>query len=339
VAEHDVVWQPGSANRRLAIADEVARLAGEADDLDTQVEAQLMRYAALFELGDPAAADAFQLFAHLAQLSRQPRHRAWVASRRAMQALVAGRFAEAEQHVDEAAALSREVGEADGPVVEVHQRWVLCTELGQRSAMLPKLEDFARFTDHEAIWLPLALARHAAGDRAGAESAAAQATSRPVDEVRPAYMKPFVAALLVETAATLGDPTLGARSNDVLAAASATAVVMGGGVVFAGAADHHLGVYEAWRGNRDAAIGRLRAGEALHQALGARPWLVRSRAALAGLEDRAEAARLRSSAEALATSLGIPLPPPLPAPEPARFAVGGVEPHPTRAVLTRSGDV
>jgi hypothetical protein len=81
--------------------------------------------ADLLEQGDPAFHAELGAFVAAAAGLRQPRVRYAALARRAMQALLTGRFAEAERLIEEAAALGGEIGEPDAANVRHSQLWQL----------------------------------------------------------------------------------------------------------------------------------------------------------------------------------------------------------------------
>ncbi|WP_406510943.1 ATP-binding protein [Streptomyces sp. NBC_00212] len=121
-AQHDVEWAPGTARRRLALAEEMVAAAVDAGNAALEFEGLLCRFVALLELADPAAAAALRQAADVAERSRLPRARYLVRSREAAWALLEGRFLEGARLSDEAAELAEAIGEPDGSGVTATQR-------------------------------------------------------------------------------------------------------------------------------------------------------------------------------------------------------------------------
>ena len=113
-AQHDVEWAPGTAQRRLALADRMAQAAARGGDQELEFQAGLCRYVALLELIDPAAEAALAQLEDLAQRTGQPRLTYLAASRRAAYTLLTGPVAEAERQINAAAELADTLGEPDG---------------------------------------------------------------------------------------------------------------------------------------------------------------------------------------------------------------------------------
>ena len=65
LACHDTLWQPGTAQRRRAVAAEMAEVARRAGDREFEAEACLLRGLVLLELGEPAALSELDDFVRL----------------------------------------------------------------------------------------------------------------------------------------------------------------------------------------------------------------------------------------------------------------------------------
>ena len=123
LAAHDTVWQPGTAARRRSIAQEIARVARKAGDRAAEAEGRLLQASASLELGDPAALSELDDFLRLGAAVGQRRFDYLVATRRAMRAVLVGRFAEAEALIDEAGELAAATAEPDSWNVQTRLVW------------------------------------------------------------------------------------------------------------------------------------------------------------------------------------------------------------------------
>jgi hypothetical protein len=90
LARHNAGWAPGNAADRLALATEIAELAGDGRDPELLAEARLLGVADLLEFADPAYQAELAEFLRFAAALGQPRLRYTALARRAMQALPAG---------------------------------------------------------------------------------------------------------------------------------------------------------------------------------------------------------------------------------------------------------
>jgi tetratricopeptide (TPR) repeat protein len=124
-----VVWWPGNAEERLAIASEIIRLSDEVGDKERAAQGHDYRFCALMELGDIAAVDAeLAALVHLANELRQPAQFWIVTQSKAMRALIDGRFEEAEELIEDALRLGRRAQGWDAGVSFTLQTFVLYRE-------------------------------------------------------------------------------------------------------------------------------------------------------------------------------------------------------------------
>jgi hypothetical protein len=118
------------------------------------------------------------------------------------------------------------------------------------------------------------------------------------------------AVILAELNAAFGREEACARWYDALLPYQTRTAVAGGAVLFCGAVAHHLGLLATATGRPDLARRHLEDAAAVHERLGARPWLLRSRLELARLlgddpAQRDRAAELLGGVKAEAERLGL----------------------------------
>jgi hypothetical protein len=282
LARHNAGWGPGNAADRLALATQVAELAGQGHDLELLAEARLLRTADLLELGDPAFAVELAEFLRVAADLEQPRLRYAALARRAMQALLAGRDDEGERLVAEAATLGREIGEPDAADVEFAQLWDLRGLQGRRAELLPLARAlFLEDSPPGRYFLATTLLEE--GDRAGAEAVAAPLFDLPAPSALPAdRMWVQSVAFASELAAALGARAACRWLHDALLPHADGAVVVGVAIAFRGAVAHYLGLLAAALDRPEEARAHFEHALAVHERLGARTWAARSRQELAG---------------------------------------------------------
>jgi len=203
-----------------------------------------------------------------------------------MRALMAGDLLHAEELVEAAAMSARESGEPDGAVVALNQRFELHAEHGDRSPLLPVLERFRAVSSHPAIVASLALARIDAHDLEGARSAVAPYEDLSLDGLQPEYGKAWVLSMLGEVFIALGARDAVHRTAAALLPFAGTNVVAGGGVLYRGAVDHHVGMLLVAVDERVAGMAHLRAAREMHERLGATRWTHRTASALASMDAR-----------------------------------------------------
>jgi hypothetical protein len=282
LAWHNAVWGPGTAAKRLQLTEEVAALAEGTGDRELRVEARLLRVADLLELADPAVHGALAGFLRDAEALRQPRFRYAAQVRRAMQALMGGRFGEVEKLVREAAALGRQVGEPDARDVELSQLAELRGVQGRRTELLDELAELLPDDSPIARW-HLATSLLEKGDRDEAGTVASSLGMDPTVAPRDRSWLVGV-AYGAELAAALGERPACERLHDALAPYARDAVVVGAAITFNGTVAHYLGLLDAALGRVDEARAHFEQALAAHERLGARPWTLRTRYQLAGLE-------------------------------------------------------
>jgi hypothetical protein len=292
-ARHDIEWRPGTAAERLALVDDIVELLDGTAQHEEMADALLARFAVYLELGDSRVDREFDRFLQVAARDSTPRLRHLVLSRRAMRALMVGELQRAEALIDSAAKAARESGEPDGAVVALNQRFELYGEHGDRSPLLPLLERFRAVSSHPAIAASLALARLDTHDHDGARSAIASYEDAALDSLQPEYGKAWVLSMLGEAFVALGALDAIRRTADALLPFAGTNIVTGGGVLYHGAVDHHLGVLLVAAGDGAAGIPHLRTALEMHERLGAILWARRTAQALASVDGGAQGSMVR----------------------------------------------
>ena len=120
---------PDNPEERLAIANEIVRLADAVDDRERAVQGRHYRLIALMELADLQSVDAeVTAMALLAEELRQPAQLWYVAATRANLALLTGRFDEAEDLISQALALGRHAMSRDATLSSRLQLFLLRRE-------------------------------------------------------------------------------------------------------------------------------------------------------------------------------------------------------------------
>jgi tetratricopeptide (TPR) repeat protein len=326
-ARHDALWVRGSAGGRLPVVVEMAAAAAAASDLVLGLEARLARFVALLELGDPAAFAAFDEAARAAAELRQPHYRWLVRTRQATLALLAGRLAEADQLIEEAAALAERIGEPDGWNVATAQRLELERLRGGSGAVLTMWRLLIQSGGSgEAVpqfyvdWFQALFQADTLLDRGHAEDAAVVVRSQlePAVAGGLGWQQTDALVALAEAVALIAAVNADAvadiatRLYQALLPSAAGMAVLGGAVVCRDPVAHHLGVLAAVLARWDEAIGHLQDAIAVGQRLGARPSVARGRCELGrvllargGPDDRPRAEQFLCQAADAAGELGM----------------------------------
>jgi hypothetical protein len=311
LGKHNVLWGPDTPEERLALLAELERLA--AGDEELAAEAELLRSTALLELGDARGTAELASFARRAGHSRLARVRWLGRSREAMLAVLAGDLALADRLATEVRRFGDELGVPDAGHVAAGLRAGVDSLRGRASQDL--LDQVDRLVGRVSIpvtspraWLLMVLAE---GQRPAWADAYAKAALQVVpDEVPRDWMWTRSAVILAELNAAAGAEQACARWYDALAPYRSRTAVAGGAVLFCGAVAHYLGLLAAVTGRPELARRHLEDAAEVHERLGARPWLLRSRLELARLlrgdpDRRDRAAELLGGVRAEAERLGL----------------------------------
>jgi DNA-binding CsgD family transcriptional regulator len=313
---HLAIWgadQPALASERLAMATEVVKLAEQAGDWAMALRGRGLRRTDLLELGDLAGFDADLAAAeHTAERLRQLHHRWPLPLAHATRAMLAGRFAEAEELAAQGLAIGRRAGDKGvglrytaviaalrslegrfGETVEMFQRLSarFPALLGYRVGLAGALIEAGRLDEAQ-----VEVERLAAGDLA----------ALPRD-----LGWSWNLAGLASICHHLGDTTRGAKVRELLEPYGERNMVLLGALCL-GPAAYFLGLLDLTLGQPDLAVRRFQHAAALAGRLQAPPLIAMSHEgqarALLVLDrpgDRSEARVLLGEVVATAQELGI----------------------------------
>jgi DNA-binding CsgD family transcriptional regulator len=315
---HLAIWGSERAEvtgERLAVATEVVGLAERIGDRAMALRGRGLRRIDLLEVGDLAGFDADLAAAEqTAQELRQLRHRWQLPLAHATRALLAGRFAEAEEFVAQGLAAGRRAGDQ---AVENYYTGLVTTlrfMQGRLGELVEPLQNAAtRFPAMVVLRTGLAAALAEAGhtDQARAEVerlAAGDLAGLPRD---PAWS--FSLALLALACHHLGDTKLAASLQGLLEPYADRNIVTGRvGAICLGPAAYFLGLLELTLDRPEQALGRFEHAAALAGRLQASPMVAMSREGQARAllardrpGDRQQAQALLGEVVATAEQLGI----------------------------------
>jgi AAA ATPase-like protein len=324
-ARNYAVWAPGGATQRLTIGREIVDLARQCGDRELALHGHTWCQTALLELGDIATLDAdLTAYEHVADELRQPRYRWYAATRRAMRILLAGDLDEGERLARTARTLGRDAGEPDAENVFGGQMFIVWQERPTREAID---HSDARCRTAEAtagadsfltlalrlMWLLLAADTPATTEEAQADLA--RRLPSAVEHLDPTFYGmgwSIFAVLLTSAAVRMSALDVAGRLYDVLAPYAALVAQDCGAVAFHGAYAHHLGTLAATLERWDEADDHLAQAVAMHDRMGARAYLARSRVEWARMllarrapGDAARARDLLGQVRAAARDLGL----------------------------------
>jgi tetratricopeptide (TPR) repeat protein len=295
---HVVLMEPGNAAERQVLASSIIELGRRTGDRELAAEGRGWRLFARLELSDLAGVEQdLDALGKLAEEARHP-HYLWLAAMfRAMRALLAARFEEAEHLAAEALAVGQRHGDPNALVAYGSQIYALRWGQGRLDEIETLLREFAAQHGSQPVW----------------ESARAhlQAQLGRVDEARARFepaCDAFLAlprdvtwlphlGLLGETCSAVRDRERAEMLHALLEPFAGQQLVAGPGAACFGAAARVVGLLAATLGRFDEALARLDHAEAQNERLGALGWVAQTAAdrarvlaARAGPGDR-EAAR------------------------------------------------
>jgi tetratricopeptide (TPR) repeat protein len=271
-ARHVALWRPDRVEERIGTAGEMVAAAREGGERHAELQGRNWLVADLFELGDMAACrEEMARHARLADELRLPAFQWYTPLWAAVEAMLAGRYEEAERLASEAEELGTRAGDRNAelfpPMV------VFCARL-EREAL--DETDFAFVEDKirsspagpayrgSYAWM---LAGVGDADRARAELAEAMANPHAFDANWLSLQ-----AECAEASILLGDATYADTLYERLLPYAGRPATAGRAVTSYGAVDRALGGLAALLGRHDDAVRHLRAAIRRNDELGCTVW-------------------------------------------------------------------
>ncbi len=328
------LWDPAGAEDRLAAGSEIIDLARAAGDDARERHGLFWRFVALVELGRIAEAEsALAAYERDATVAGDAEAATIVIARRAMLAILRGRFEEASRLTNEVNEVDQRAGVADTKFVVGTLQGVIDSErnpdgLAGVPEMLLSLAH--RFPGHyfEATAARI-LATLGRGAEAGIE------LERMLPQVLAGTGPRWVgaAADLSVAAVAAGNATAAARLYEALSPYAGRLVVLAGAAITAGPVSHYLGLLRAQVADPAAALDHFQEAITFEERIGALPFLAHSLTSLAtvlisrgGPGDLQAASESRQRARWIAQQLGMTV------------LLGQLSPPPDEWSLIRDGD-
>jgi len=271
-ARHVALWRPDRVEERLATATAMIAAARETGERHAELQARNWRVADLFELGDmPACREEMARHARLADELRLPSFQWYTPLWAAVEALLAGRFDEAERLAAEAREQGVRAGDGNA---ELFADMLLFTGQLERG----------EFDQVDVAFIEDKIANSPAGPAYAASYAWVLAARGETERARAtldhaiAHPHAFDAnwmsaqAECADACIVLGDATHAAIVYDRLAPYAGRPATAGRAVTSYGAVDRHLGGLAALLGRRDDADRHLRAAITRNHELGCTVW-------------------------------------------------------------------
>ena len=304
---------PQTAQRRLAGAEEIVSLAAEAGDRERQFDGHEHSFWAAWELGDvDRRAAALAAMRRVAEELRQPAQLWMLATGQATLALSEGRFAEAPQLIDRAAAIGERVAAWETTATRKLQLFMLHRERGGLDGYEQEVRDhpdeFPSPLVHHAV-LAYVCARVERGQEA--QDLLQELTSRDLSDWHVDEEWLMSICLLAETCELLGDNERAAPLYDLLLpyrSLNAIAVPE----LALDSVSRPLGLLATMRGHFDQAERHFEEALRMNERMGARPWVAHTLEDHARMllrrdapGDRGAAEQHLSQAQAIYDELGI----------------------------------
>lgn len=294
--------------RVLDLARSCLSAARETGDAFELVQALSVLRRAYLAAADPAASDEVaREYEELVRVVHIPRYLAGVEQRRAMRALLSGRFTEAEARARQAVTLEPTPEFMEGFAVQLFASRL---EQGRLEEVRDGVEAWAGGDSHPAWSIGHALLLAELDEPEGAATVLHPFTRTGFENV-PRDDLYFLALCAAATAVeSLQDREAAGVLYELLAPHASRVIVAGEGAVCWGAIHRFLGPLGALLDNSERASVHFEASMSLHERLGARPFLARDRLAYATLlsslgGDPKRVEDLARSGLALATRLGM----------------------------------
>jgi tetratricopeptide (TPR) repeat protein len=284
-ARHFAMWGVFDPRQRLALADEMIRLAARINSSEVLMRGYSLRIGALLELGRIEDVDAtIAGHARLAEELRQPSHRWGAEMFAALRAMIDGRFAEAEERAAAAFALGRTVQGQTAASFFAAQMFFLRREQGRLAELEDGLRALADAQPKVPAWR-CGLANLYAEDGRPADAAreiAAATASELRDFPRDNSWLPAV-TLLADACTVVGDARRAALLYDLVLPYAGQVVVAGVASACTGAVDRSLGRLAVTLGRWAEAEQHFERALAMNRRLGGRPFVARTQYDLAAM--------------------------------------------------------
>ncbi len=280
-------WGPDSIEDRLVRSVEMLHLAEQAGSKELMLEAYMARMIAALEIGDVQTVDrSIAAYSGIAEELRRPLYLLYALSRRAMRALMSGRFDEAFDLSRQARDLGNRAGEPDAELVFGSQSFFLGGERGDRELVKEATDGWEEYLGrvsktnriaHTWLWLGKVMLDEVEFVRERYEATPDADIFESRRDLQ--WMGAMTAVAVVAT--VLGDARRASLLYDLLLPYESRVAVAGGAVICLGPVAMYLGALALTTGKLDESIRHLEASEKLAQSMQSTPFVARTRLYLA----------------------------------------------------------
>ncbi len=310
-----VLWDPRNVKERLNQGSEIVALATRVGDRALTLEGYSWRISGLLEKGDPTALDAeLALHSQLAEEWRHPLYRLrsmwWVI----MRLLLRGRFAEAEQAIQQGLTFGQKAQFPQGAQLFFGvQMFMLRREQGRLQELVPLVKGATEQPSEFPIlrYWPAALYSELE-DTGNARHEFARLSAQEFTDLPQDITRLLALAILAQTCAFLADMPQAKKLYMLLSPYAAYNIVYGNGLIYHDPVAYHLGLLATILGRWSEAEAHFEAATTMTIRLGAYPRLAHSQYAYARMllarnraGDKARAEGLLKQAQATAQELGM----------------------------------
>jgi DNA-binding CsgD family transcriptional regulator len=282
------IWGPDHLRERLAVADELNRLADAVGDLELALEGRQWRLSTMFELGDmPAVAREIEAYAQLAESLREPHRLSDLAAWKATLALLDGRLGEAECLAHEALATGQRAQSQNAVVDFAVQMFVLRREQGRLADLRdlePLIRGYAEQYPHVPSFRPvLALLACDLGDHASAWRILDELAVDNFMGMPRNWLWLSIMTMLSETSVALGDTPRAAKLYEILLPYADRNMTANTAIVCFGSVSYFLGRLAALMARWEDAARHFEQALTLNERMGLKPWVAHTLRAYAHL--------------------------------------------------------
>jgi tetratricopeptide (TPR) repeat protein len=306
------LWDPASADDRLAAGSEIIDLARAAGDRGRERRGMFWRFVALMELGRVAEAEsALAAFAREAAGADDAEAAVLVTARQAMLETLHGRFDHASQLAAEVSVTSHRIGLPDAELISKGLWGAVAVERGVSQEEWQQAFDLVqtgtRQRPGQLFEATLARLLAYAGRHDQAASELELILPRALASSGPRWLS--VMSDLTYAAAAVGDRAASAQIYEALAPYSGRLVLQGGAASAWGPVQHYLGLLAATMGRNADAVVHFEKAIEFEERIGALPYLAHSLVGLADVlaasGDPQRASACRGRARDIAQRLGM----------------------------------
>jgi tetratricopeptide (TPR) repeat protein len=277
-ARHFALWGPDNVAERLTIATEIIRLAEEAGRKELAIGGHFWRLLDLLELGDISALDReLQAYSLLAEELRQPFYLWRTTALRAMRALLAGRFEEGEQLIQEALTTGQQAQSPNAFLLFAVQIFGLRREQGRLQELEDALKGFViRYPAIPAFRSGLAFLYSELGREVDARVEFEQLAATDFADLPRDGTWLNTLDELAQVCAFLGDTRRAARLYELLLPYARHNVVISFADACDGAVSRYLGLLATTMAHWEEATQHFEDALAMNARMGARPFVART---------------------------------------------------------------